>query len=85
MPRQGEMESMGGKYGEAPEIRDETAQFIVRACNSHEALLNACRMLLNCQAGSSISEIDKDGMEALDACIEAARLAVAKATKGGDA
>lgn len=41
------MLSFGGTSPSTPTLRDGNAAFIVRACNSHEALVAACNTLLD--------------------------------------
>lgn len=65
------------REGRPEELNDEdwaNAAFIVRACNSHDALLSACRALL--------ATWGSDDEDAIIAARRSARAAIAKATGG---
>ena len=60
--------------GHMDEERWANAEFVVRACNAHEDLLEACSMMLRLMEGENLDE-------AFDGEAEILRTAIAKATQ----
>ncbi len=70
---------------EAPRTADErdaNAAFIVRACNSHEQLLEACKALLICLRSAECSSTCPIDCTVGDRPGDKARAAIAKAEEG---
>lgn len=55
------------------------ADFIVRACNSHYALLEACEKMLEAYAPRAQQTAETSGESSLHSAVQAARAAIAKA------
>ena len=74
--RPGETVSCEWAYRKATPEERANAAFIVRACNSHEALVEACKALVTLAQNVKELEVDWPGLDDVD---EQARAALAKA------
>lgn len=61
-------------FGESETIKQANAAFIVRACNAHEELLNACKV-----AEATIVRLERHAPGSANGTLDVVRAAIAKA------